>query len=202
MKIFDISRDILTASVYPGDPEPRLKKVADIEKGAEYNLSEISMCLHNGTHIDAPLHFFNDGEDISSVDPSAFVGPCVVIEVPEGIITGAIVDHYFPRNTKRILIKSNGKAFLHETAATELAVLGCYLVGTDAQTIETADSCGRTHRALLTDNIAILEGLDLKNVQEGDYFLVAPPLKIEGAEAAPCRALLISDYIFWSGEKH
>lgn len=202
MKIFDISKDILTAEVYPGDPEPKIKKVADINEGADYNLSEISMCLHNGTHIDAPLHFFNDGEDISSVDPSAFVGPCVVIEVPEGIITGAIVDRYFPRNTKRILIKSNGKAFLHETAATELAVLGCYLVGTDAQTIETAESGGRTHRALLADNIAILEGLDLKNIKEGDYFLVAPPLKIEGAEAAPCRALLISDYIFWSGEKH
>lgn len=202
MKIFDISRDILSAEVYPGDPEPKIKKVADINEGADYNLSEISMCLHNGTHIDAPLHFFNDGEDISSVDPSAFVGPCVVIEVPEGIITGAIVDRYFPRNTKRILIKSNGKAFLHETAATELAVLGCYLVGTDAQTIETAESGGRTHRALLADNIAILEGLDLKNIKEGDYFLVAPPLKIEGAEAAPCRALLISDYIFWSGEKH
>lgn len=202
MKIFDISKDILTAEVYPGDPEPRLKKVADIEKGAEYNLSEISMCLHNGTHIDAPLHFFSDGSDISSVDPTAFVGPCVVVEVPEGIITGDIVERYFPRNTKRILIKSNGKAFLHETAATILSVLGCYLVGTDAQTIETAESGGRTHRALLTDNIAILEGLDLKNVQEGDYFLAAPPLKIGGAEAAPCRALLISDYIFWSGEKH
>lgn len=202
MKIFDISRDILSAEVYPGDPEPRLKKVAEIEKGAEYNLSEISMCLHNGTHIDAPLHFFSDGSDISSVDPTAFVGPCVVVEVPEGIITGAIVERYFPRNTKRIIIKSNGKAFLHETAATILSVLGCYLVGTDAQTIETAESGGRTHRALLADNIAILEGLDLKNIKEGDYFLVAPPLKIEGAEAAPCRALLISDYIFWSGEKH
>lgn len=202
MKIFDISKDILTAEVYPGDPEPKIKKVADINEGADYNLSEISMCLHNGTHIDAPLHFFSDGSDISSVDPTAFVGPCVVVEVPEGIITGAIVERYFPRNTKRILIKSNGKAFLHETAATELAVIGCYLVGTDAQTIETAESGGRTHRALLADNIAILEGLDLKNIKEGDYFLAAPPLKIGGAEAAPCRALLISDYIFWSGEKH
>lgn len=202
MKIFDISKDVLTAEVYPGDPEPRLNKLANINDGADYNLSEISMCLHNGTHIDAPLHFLDGGDDITAVDPSAFVGPCVVIEVPEGIITGAIVDRYFPRNTKRILIKSSGKAFLHETAATELAVLGCYLVGTDAQTIETEESGGRTHRALLTDNIAILEGLDLSEIQEGDYFLVAPPLKIEGAEAAPCRALLISDYIFWSGDKH
>lgn len=202
MKIFDISKDVLSAEVYPGDPEPSLKRVADINGGADYNLSEISMCLHNGTHIDAPLHFLDDGGDISSVDPVAFVGPCAVIEVPEGIITGDIVERYFPRNIKRILIKSNGKAFLHETAATVLAVMGCYLIGTDAGTIETAQSGGRTHRSLLMDGISILEGLDLSKVEEGDYFLVAPPLKIDGAEAAPCRALLISDYIFWSGDKH
>ncbi len=202
MKIFDISKDILSSEVYPGDPEPKINQIADMNKGADYNLSEISMCLHNGTHIDAPLHFLDDGGDISSVDPTSFIGPCVVIEVPEGIITGAIVERYFPRNTKRILIKSNGKAFLHETAATELAVIGCYLVGTDASSIEAAESNGRTHRSLLMDNIAVLEGLDLKGVQEGDYFLIAPPLKINGAEAAPCRALLVSDYIFWSGDKH
>ena len=193
MKIIDVSKDILSAEVYPGDPEPKLKKITDVNQGAGYNLSELSMCLHNGTHIDAPLHFLDDGADISSVEPLAFVGPCVVIEVPEGIITGAIVERYFPRNTKRILIKSNGKAFLHETAATVLAVMGVYLVGTDAQTIETEDSGGRTHTSLLMDGIAILEGLDLSKVEEGDYFLVAPPLKIDGAEAAPCRELLISD---------
>ena len=112
-----------------------------------------------------------------------------------------MVERYFPRNTKRILIKSKGKAFLHETAATELSYLGYYLVGTDAQSIETEESGGRTHKALLMDNVAILEGLDLSKVSEGDYFLVAPPLKIDGAEAAPCRALLISDYIFWSSNK-
>lgn len=201
MNIIDISKDLITAEVYPGDPEPRLEKIREIEKGAEYNLATVFMGLHNATHIDAPLHFLDDGNDISSVDPTAFIGPCVVVEVPEGIITGAVVERYFPRNTKRILIKSKGKAFLHETAATELAYLGYYLVGTDSQTIETEESGGRTHRALLMDNIAILEGLDLSKVQEGDYFLVAPPLKIDGAEAAPCRALLISDYIFWSGDK-
>ncbi len=201
MNIFDISRDLITSEVYPGDPEPRIKRVTNIDNGAEYNLSTVFMGLHNGTHIDAPLHFLDDGKDISSVDPTAFIGPCVVIEVPEGIITGAVVERYFPRNTKRILIKSKGKAFLHETAATELSYLGYYLVGTDAQSIETEESGGRTHKALLMDDVAILEGLDLSKVSEGDYFLVAPPLKIDGAEAAPCRALLISDYIFWSGDK-
>lgn len=202
MKIYDISKDILTAEVYPGDPEPKLRRIADINGGSDYNLSEISMCLHNGTHIDAPLHFLDDGNDITAVDPTAFVGPCVVVEVPEGIITGAIVERYFPRNTKRVLIKSKGKAFLHETAATAMAYLGYYLVGTDAQTVETEESGGRTHRSLLMDGIAILEGLDLSGVEEGDYFLAAPPLKIGGAEAAPCRALLIADHIFWSGDKH
>lgn len=202
MKIFDITKELMSAQVYPGDPEPKLEQVRSIENGADYNLSTAFMCLHNGTHIDAPLHFLDGADDISSVDPTAFVGPCAVIEVPEGIITGAIVERYFPRNIKRILIKSHGKAFLHETAATELSYMGCRLIGTDAQSIETEDSGGRTHRALLMDNVSVLEGLDLSEVSEGDYFLVAPPLKIKGAEAAPCRALLISDYIFWSGDKH
>lgn len=201
MKIIDISRDIITAEVFDGDPTPEMKRVRTIGENSEYNLSVVGMCLHNGTHMDAPLHFLPDGNDICTVPPEAFFGPCTVVEVPEGIITGAYIEEYFPPNAKRILIKSNGKAFLHETASSELAYMGYMLVGTDGLTIEPDGSDGRSHRMLMIDNIAVLENLDLSEVAPGNYFLSAAPLKISGAEAAPVRALLISDYIFWGGEQ-
>ena len=75
------------------------------------------------------LHFLPEGGDICSVPTDAFIGPCTVVEVPEGMITGAFIEEYFPRNAKRILIKSHGKAYLHESAASELSYLGYILVG-------------------------------------------------------------------------
>lgn len=201
MKIIDISRDVMTAEVFEGDPIPTLNRIKDIDDYSDYNLSTIEMCVHNGTHMDAPLHYLPDGNDITTIPPEAFFGPCVVVEVPEGLITGAFVEEYFPRNAKRILIKSNGKAVLHETAATELAYMGYCLVGTDALTVEPEGSDGRTHRMFMIDNIAVLENLNLENVTAGDYFLSAAPIKISGAEAAPVRALLVPDFIFWSGDK-
>lgn len=200
MKIIDISKDVMTCEVFPGDPSPKLSKIQTIGEDSEYNLGKIEMCLHNGTHMDAPLHFLPNGTDISEIPPEVFFGPCVVVEVPEIIITGAFVEEYFPRNAKRILIKSNGNAVLHESAASELAAMGYILVGTDAMTVEPEGSGGRTHRMFMVDNVALLENLDLSKVDSGDYFLSAAPVKISGAEASPVRALLISDYIFWSGD--
>lgn len=198
MKIIDISNDLLTAEVFEGDPVPELTRVKEISLESPYNLSTISACLHNGTHIDAPSHFIPDGGGIESYDLEKFIGPCHVIEVSAGIITGRLVEDCFPRGCKRILIKSKGKAFLHETAAEALSYLGYELVGTDGTTIEAPESNGTAHRALLNRNIAILEGLNLENAANGEYFLIAPPIKIDTAEAAFSRAILVSDYIFWS----
>lgn len=200
MKIIDISKDVMTCQVFEGDPVPSLQQVKSINDDCDYNLGKIDMCLHNGTHMDAPLHFLPNGNDITSFDPDVFFGPCVVVEVAEQMITGAFVEEYFPRNAKRILIKSHGKAVLHESAASELSHMGYVLVGTDAMTVEPEGSDGRTHRMFMVDNVALLENLDLENVESGDYFLAAAPIKISGAEAAPVRALLVSDFIFWSGD--
>jgi len=200
MKIIDISKDVMTCEVFAGDPAPSLEQVKSVGDDCEYNLGKINMCLHNGTHIDAPLHFLPNGNDITAFDPDVFFGPCVVVEVAQEMITGAFVEEYFPRNAKRILIKSHGKSVLHESAASELSHMGYVLVGTDAMTVEPEGSDGRTHRMFMVDNIALLENLDLENVESGDYFLAAAPIKISGAEAAPVRALLVSDYIFWSGD--
>lgn len=197
MKIIDISNDLLTAEVFEGDPVPELTRVKEISPESYYNLSTVSACLHNGTHVDAPLHFLPDGDSVESYDLEKFIGPCRVIEVSEGVITGRLVEDCFPRECKRILIKSRGKAYLHETAAEVLSYLGYELVGTDGTTIESPESNGATHRALLNRNVAILEGLNLEEVKNGEYFLIAPPIKIVGAEAAFSRALLVCDHIFW-----
>ncbi len=198
MKIIDISNDLLTAEVFEGDPVPEHQWLKTISPDSYYSLSAVCACLHNGTHIDAPLHFISDGESIEKYDLEKFIGPCKVIEVSPGIITGQLVEDSFPRDCKRILIKSNGKAYLHQTAAEILSLQGCELVGTDGVTVESPDSDGVTHRTLLNANIAILEGLNLSEAKCGEYFLIAPPVKICGAEAAFSRALLIADYIFWS----
>ncbi len=202
MSFIDISKDVMTCEVFPGDPKPELRAVETIGTSGQYNLSEIKMCVHNGTHMDAPLHFLPNGNDICEFAPDVFIGPCTVVEVPEGMITGAFVEEYFPRNAKRILIKSNGKAVFHESAASEMSHMGYILVGTDGMTVEPEGSDGRTHRMFMVDNIALLENLDLSKVVSGDYFLVAAPIKIGGAEASPVRAILVTDYIFWSGDKN
>lgn len=200
MKIIDISNDLLTAEVYEGDPVPELAPVAEIKNGSTYNLNALYAGLHNGTHMDAPLHFLEDAPDISEVPLEACIGPCRVIEVSPGIITGELVENAFPRGVERILLKGDGKAFIHETAAEAMAYYGCRLCGTDGLTVEPPHGTGQTHRAFLQENVVLLEGLNLSDAKNGEYFLIAPPVKIGGAEAAFTRAVLVSDYIFWSGK--
>lgn len=200
MKILDISNDLLTAEVYEGDPVPELHPVCTIQNGDYYNLNALYAGLHNGTHIDAPLHFLEGAPDISEIPLEVCIGPCKVLEVSPGVITGEVVENSFPRGVERLLLKSNGRAFVHESAAEAMAYYGCRLVGTDGLTVEPPQGTGAAHRAFLQENVVILEGLNLSEAANGDYFLIAPPIKIGGAEAAFTRALLVSDYIFWSGK--
>lgn len=201
MRIIDISNDVLSAEVYEGDPIPEITTMKSISEGDICNLSALYLGLHNGTHMDAPLHFIDGGNSIDKIQPEVYLGPCTVLEVSPGIITGAVVEEYFPRNAKRILLKSNGRAYIHKSAADAMAYQGYILVGTDGLSVEPPNSDnGETHKSLLGQNIALLEGLNLSEVTNGEYFLIAPPVKITSAEASPVRALLITDYIFWSGK--
>ena len=203
MKIIDISRDLLNTQVYPGDPEPKSEFVNIIGENSECNLSTLFTCVHTGTHADAPLHFIDGGDPIDKLPLEPFVGPCKVIEVPHGAITGEYVNEYFPTDCERLLIKGDGKAFFMGSAAEEAAALGIRLLGTDSMSVGTKGAQVEPHRAFLSADIAVLEGLDLSDVEPGDYFLFAPPIKLGKLEGAPTRAVLISDYIFWSaGDKN
>lgn len=199
MEIIDISRDILTAPVYEGDPEPKMKRLLSIENGDGCNLSVLYACVHNGTHADAKSHFIEGGAAIDEMPPDAYIGPCLVMEFAGDMFSGETVEKYVPGGCERLLIKSGSKAFVQESAVCELKNKGVRLIGIDSLSIAHELEESKTHRALFNSDIAVLENLYLDNVKPGKYFLIAPPLKIGGADGAPVRALLINDYIFWGG---
>lgn len=200
MKIIDISRKFFSCDVYPGDPGPKAERLACIGEGGDCNITAVHASAHTGTHADAPLHFLSGGAAIDSMELDAFIGPCTVLQVPGGVITGEYVDKHFPKKCKRLLIKGGGRAFFMDSSAEELSGRGLMLIGTDSLSVGCAGNETAPHKAFMQGGTAILEGLDLSEVKPGEYFLFAPPVLYDGLEAAPVRAVLISDYIFWSGK--
>lgn len=200
MEIIDISKDILKTPVYPGDPEGYVDPVKSIRAGDRCNLNGFYTCLHTATHIDAPLHFIDGGAAIDKFPVEYFIGECLVVEAPPGPVTGAYAEEHFPfKGCERLLIKGDGLSYLMESSAYYIVDSSIKLIGTDAPSIGNHGSNDVIHRALLSENIPIIEGLDLSDVEPGRYFLMAQPLKISGVEAAPCRAVLIKDHLFWTG---
>ena len=199
MDIIDISRDLMKTPVYPGDPEGYVDPIKKIKDGDNCNLNSIYTCLHTATHVDAPNHFIDGGAKVEGLPLDLFIGECLVVETPPGPITGAFADDNFPfNNCERLLIKGNGFSYLMESSAYYIADSDIKLVGTDSQTIGIHGTNQVIHKALLSRNIPIIEGLDLTDVEPGKYFLMAQPLKVSGVEAAPLRAVLVKDYLFWS----
>lgn len=198
MNIIDISKPLIGTPEYEGDPETRVDKISSIENGDSCNLTAIYSCLHTATHSDAPSHFCFEGENIDEVDLQKYIGQCTVIEVPAGIITAEYVENNFPKKCARLLIKGHGKSFFMESAAYEAVESGICLIGTDANSIGIHGNQAKPHRAFLGSGVAVLEGLDLEKTVPGDYFLIAPPVKIGAVDGAPVRAVLISDYILWN----
>lgn len=189
MIIHDISRNTMTTPVYDGDPQTVATQLMDMENGDSFNLSEISMSVHAGTHIDAPFHFNPDGAKIDELRLSTFYGKCTVITV-DGILTGEDMDRILPKCKRRILLKGNGNAFISHSAALVLADSRVMLIGTDAESIAPDYDEEKPHIALANAGIAIIENLNLENIEDGEYDLSAFPIKLGGLEAAPCRAIL------------
>ena len=196
MKIYDISQEVFGCAVYPGDPHPEQEIKLKISDGAVCNLSAFSMCAHNGTHVDAPLHFIDGGKSIDRVNLDRFVGYAYVAahdglllaEDAERILkTAAALD---PRAAERILVK--GKATMTAEAARVFADKGIKLFGNESQTVGPENAPMEVHLIMLGAEIVLLEGIRLADVEEGVYLLHAAPLNLGGAEGAPCRATLIS----------
>lgn len=203
MNIIDISSDLLTAEVYPGDPEPRIQQVQRLDMGDEFNVNALYACLHTGTHIDAPTHVFGEDDDrslqrsITDWPLEKFIGPVTVVDVPAGPLTGREVELYFPRLADRVILRCHGDFEFFGGAADDVAALGYELLGFEGTGVAGKNE-GAFHRALLGSGTALLEGLDLSDLpRAGNYFLFAPPVKLGGQEAAPTRAVLIEDHIIW-----
>lgn len=171
-KLIDITRELTAALPYPGDPAPVLGTVAGRPAEGGFLVQSLFCCLHNGTHMDAPLHLLPDGADAASLPLSACLGPC---EVAKGLT-----------EAPRLLLK--GKRL----CLKEAEKLNCLLLGTDQNSVAIEKEEEAVHRLLLEKGIVLLENLNLEQAAIGEYLLIALPLKIQGAEAAPCRALLLT----------
>ena len=195
MKIYDISQEVFSCAVYPGDPSPQREIMLSMKDGAVCNLTVLRICAHNGTHVDAPYHFIIDGKTIEQVSLEKFVGLCYVTE-QDGVVTAEKAKEILQKAeetnadaAKRILIK--GKAEVSEEAARVFADAGVLLVGNESQTVGPENAPMKVHLILLGAEVVLLEGIRLAEVPEGVYLLNAAPLNLGGADGAPCRAILL-----------
>ena len=196
MKIYDISQEVFGCRVYPGDPTPKKTVLSSMEKSELYNLTEFSMCAHNGTHIDAPFHFIKDGKTVDEISLESFIGMAYVAE-HRGVVSGddalKIIEKAKKHNSeaaKRILIK--GEAEVSFDAAKVFAESGILLLGNESQTVGPENAPMAVHKILLSADVVLLEGIRLTEVPEDVYFLNAAPLNLFGSDGSPCRAVLIN----------
>ena len=195
MKIIDISQEVLSCKVYEGDPAPESKRIIDMADGGVYNLSALFICAHNGTHVDAPLHFFRDGKSVEQIPLEHFVGECFVAEHQGNVLEEDACDILKKAREvgaeKRILIK--GDATVTEGAAKVFADANILLLGNESQSVGPENAPMTVHKILLSKDIVLLEGIVLDKAQEGRYILNCAPLNIKGFEGSPCRAILIGE---------
>lgn len=195
MRLIDITQELFSCQVFPGDPAPEGRALQRIADGDVCNLSAFSMCAHNGTHVDAPRHFIEGGAAIDALGLEPFVGPCFVAR-HEGEVSAADAERMLRQAresgaSRRLLIA--GKATVTADAARVFAREAMLLVGNESQTVGPENAPAQVHRILLGRGIVLLEGIVLNGVGEGRYFLSAAPLRLGGFDGAPCRAYLIEE---------
>ncbi|HKC41362.1 MAG TPA: gluconate:H+ symporter, partial [Gemmatimonadales bacterium] len=199
--------DPATTPVYQGDAPMKFDFLKDMGKGDKLTLSVYSLGAHSGTHIDAPMHFVAGGAPIDQVPLAPLLGAARVIDIPDSVqaIDAAELSRHDWRGAKRVLFRTRSTlrgwmdsvtfhrdfAYIAPDAAQLLADGGVVLVGVDYISAEQFGAAApRTHQILLGRGIPIVEGLDLRPVQAGDYDLIVLPLKVRGHEGAPARAIV------------
>jgi arylformamidase len=193
--------------VYEGDAPMKFDFLKDMRKGDKFTLSVYSLGAHSGTHIDAPMHFIANGAPIDQVALDRLIGAARVIDIADGVhaIDATELNKHDWRSAKRVLFRTRSTlrgwmdsaqfhrdfAYIAPDAAQLLADAGVVLVGVDYISAEQFGApAPRTHQILLGRGIPIVEGLDLRPVQAGDYDVIVLPLKVAGHEGAPARAIV------------
>ncbi|MGC5324611.1 cyclase family protein [Brevibacillus sp. SYSU BS000544] len=201
MKIYDVTGSIFEGmTVYKNKPEkqPKLKSVSN----GYVTETRIDLDVHTGTHIDAPLHMVTDGAAFETIPLESLVGKCKVLDLTEveDRITKVDLEKHAIQKGDFILCKTKNSfesqfnfefIFLSEDGAEYLAQVGVRGVGIDALGIERSQEGHPTHKTLFGNGVIIMEGLRLNEIEQGEYFMVAAPLKLVGTEASPARVLLL-----------
>ena len=204
MTLIDISPPIDSSiHVWPGDTPFAHSINLDMKAGANITLSEIHTTVHVGAHADAPAHYVRDGMDIASRRLEFYIGRCVVLRVPVRRGERVIVEHLDGKvlSAPRVLLRTgtfpnprkwnNDFAYLSPALVEHLYQHGVMLVGIDTPSVDAFDSKTlEAHQVFAHNDMAMLEGLMLDHVEEGEYELIAPPLPLVGADASPVRAVL------------
>jgi arylformamidase len=195
---------------WPGEPAPRIEPLKRISGGDSNNVSIVTLGDHTGTHVDPPLHFIEGGNSVDQLPLEALVGPCRVIGFEgQGHVSGDWLDRAkIPKETKRLLFKTRNSArwanstapFTHDFSSINASGAqwcvdhGVELVGIDYLSIEPQgpEKAGYpVHMTLLRAGVVIVETLDLRSVDPGEYELICAPLKLQDGDGAPARVFLI-----------
>jgi len=210
MRYFDVTVAISeSVPIYEGDPAASVDGVKAIERGDGANVSALCFGAHTGTHVDAPNHFIEGTRRVDELDVDKLIGLCRVVQLPDDIV--AVEPEHLPdlAGIERLILKTRNSAFwntpedgfrtdftyLTHPTAKLLVDAGIKLIGIDYLSIEAPGSEGHpVHITLLEKEIVILEGLDLREVEPGDYELFCLPLKYVGGtgDGAPARTILRS----------
>ncbi len=204
-KWIDITQPLTkNIAVWPGDTPYQFELSYTKKQTGSVNIGQFTSSVHTGTHVDAPFHFENDGEQIHQIDPNIYIGPAKIIDVTEHkIIDRSILETFDLREVKRLLLKTEKEhdptsfprefSVLDPDVGAYLKALGIFLIGTDAPSVDPVDSKSvSAHHALYKNGVYILENLLLNKVESGYYELIALPLKLVGADGSPVRAVIRS----------
>ncbi len=208
MKFYDVSLLLDNATpIYPNNPQFSLNRVNSIPKDTS-NVSSIQMGSHFGTHIDAPRHFDNNATSIDQIYPDRFIGECNVVDLTsedEAVTVDALKNKNI---TKDILVLKTKNSvygytnfnenfiYISDDAAEYIKDLGVRFVATDGYSVKKFRTPDFVHKYFFKNDIVIAEGLNLINVQEDEYLLIALPLKIKDGDASPARIILIKDFSY------
>ena len=206
MKVYDCSISLVKGMVsWPGDPQFETRDFKLIDKGDSSNILEMKMSSHAGTHIDAPAHFFKDALTVDKIPFDILIGKTQVIDFYENDeISKSDLEKYDLKGKERVLLKTKNSSlykkdgfqkdyvYLTDDAAGYLVKLGVKLIGIDYLSIQKyKDKESKVHKILLSNNIVIVEALDLSKVPEGEYTLFCLPMKLIDTDGAPTRVILL-----------
>lgn len=208
METYDVSLLISPQMTnWPSSPEIIFERSKKIEEGSDSNVTEIRMSVHTGTHVDAPKHIFVDGKGADNISLKLLTGRAYVLDLPEvDIIDAAVLEKAeIPPRTRRLLFRTRNSQYwarkentfqpkfvgISADGAELLVKRGVKLVGVDYLSVAPYTENRPTHEILLKAGVVVVEGLDLSAISQGRYTLYCLPLKLQGCDGAPARAILV-----------